>query len=119
MTTSFKSQSAQRPTAMGTLLQSSAYGSTIPVGYGLTQSNLLAIWAANLRQGGGNLKKFKQVKKGIINYCENIDFLLGHNPVRGVIQVINNGSNTPVNYASATFSSAGGRQSFAVTDPIF
>ena len=80
MTTSFKSQSAQRPTAMGTLLQSSAYGSTIPVGYGMTQSNLLAIWAANLRQGGGNVKKFKQVKKGITNYCENIDFLIGHSP---------------------------------------
>ena len=104
---------------MGTLLQSSAYGSTIPVGYGLTQSNLLAIWAANIRQGGGNTKKFKQVKKGIINYCENIDFLLGHNPVRGVIQVMNNGSNTPVNYTSASFSSAGGRQSFTVADPHF
>ena len=119
MTTSFKSQSAQRPTAMGTLLQSSAYGATIPVGYGLTQSNLLAIWAANLRQGGGSTKKFKQVKKGIINYCECIDFLLGHNPVRGVIQVMNNGSNTPVVYTSASFSSAGGRQSFTVADPHF
>jgi hypothetical protein len=119
MTTTFKNQSAHRPTAMGTLLQSSAYGSTIPVGYGLTQSNLLAIWAANLRQGGGNTKKFKQVKKGITNYEENIDFLLGHNPVRGVIQVMNNGSNTPVAYASTTFSSAGGRQSFSVTDPHF
>lgn len=119
MTTSFKSQSAQRPTAMGTLLQSSAYGATIPVGYGLTQSNLLAIWAANLRAGGGNTKKFKQVKKGITNYCECIDFLIGHNPVRGVLQVMNNGSNTPVNYTSASFSSAGGRQSFTVADPHF
>ena len=119
MTTSFKSQSAQRPTAMGTLLQNSAYGSTIPVGYGLTQSNLLAIWAANLRQGGGNTKKFKQAKKGITNYCECIDFLIGHNPVRGVIQVMNNGSNTPVVYTSASFSSAGGRQSFTVSDPHF
>ncbi len=67
MTVSFKSQSAQRPTAMGTLLQNSAYGSTIPVIYGQTQSVLLAIWAANLRQGGGGIKKFKQKKKGITN----------------------------------------------------
>ena len=119
MTNTFKSQSQQRPTAMGTLLQSSAYGSTIPVGYGLTQSNLLAIWAANLRQGGGNTKKFKQVKKGITNYCENIDFLLGHNPIRGVIQVLNNGTGYVVNYTSTTFSSAGGRQSFSVSDPHF
>ena len=60
MTVSFKNQSAQRPTAMGTLLQNSAYGSTIPVIYGQTQSVLLAIWAANLRQGGGGIKKFKK-----------------------------------------------------------
>ena len=58
MTVTFKDQAAQRPTAMGSLLQASAYGATIPVGYGQTQSNLLAIWAANLRQGGGGLMKF-------------------------------------------------------------
>jgi hypothetical protein len=58
MTTSFKTQAQQRPTAMGTLLQASAYGATIPVIYGQTQSNLLAIWAANLRQGGLGIKKF-------------------------------------------------------------
>lgn len=119
MTTSFKNQSAQRPTAMGTLLQSSAYGATIPNGYGMTQSPLLAIWAANLRQGGGNTKKFKQMKKGITNYCECIDFLLGHNPIMGVLQVINNGSNLPLNFTSQSFASAGGRQSFTVADSHF
>ena len=119
MTVTFKDQAAQRPTAMGSLLQASAYGATIPVGYGMTQSNLLAIWAANLRQGGAGIKKFKQLKKGITNYCENIDFLLGHNPIRGVLQVQNNGSNTPLAFTSQSFSGSGGRQSFEVTDPNF
>ena len=119
MTTSFKTQAQQRPTAMGSLLQASAYGATIPVIYGQTQSNLLAIWAANLRQGGGGTKKFKQSKKGITNYCENIDFLLGHNPIMGVLQIINNGSNTPLAFTKQTFSGAGGRQSFTVTDAHF
>ena len=34
---------------MGSLLQAATYGQTIPLGYGLTQSPLLAIWAL-----GGN-----------------------------------------------------------------
>ena len=119
MTATFKSQATQRPTAMGSLLQASAYGATIPVGYGQTQSNLLAIWAANLRQGGGRTKKFKQSKKGITNYCECIDFLLGHNPIRGVLQVMNNGSNTPLAFREQSFSQAGGRQSLTVTDSNF
>jgi|GEM_PF-6541352 hypothetical protein len=119
MTVTFKDQAAQRPTAMGSLLQASAYGATIPVGYGQTQSNLLAIWAANLRQGGAGTKKFKQLKKGITNYCENIDFLLGHNPIRGVLQVMNNGSNAPLAFQEQSFAGAGGRQSLTVTDPNF
>lgn len=119
MTATFKDQAAQRPTAMGSLLQASAYGATIPVGYGQTQSNLLGIWAANLRQGGAGIKKFKQLKKGITNYCECIDFLLGHNPIRGVLQVMNNGSNTPLAFTEQSFSGSGGRQSFEVTDPNF
>jgi hypothetical protein len=119
MTVTFKNQGAQRPTAFGSLLQNSAYGSTIPVIYGQTQSVLLAIWAANLRQGGAGIKKFKQIKKGITNYCENIDFLLGHNPIRGVLQVMNNGSNYPLAFTKQSFSGAGGRQSFAITDSNF
>lgn len=102
----FKNQGAQRPTAMGSLLQSSAYGATIPVIYGQTQSPLLAIWAANLRNGGGSLKKFKQFKKGITNYEENIDFLLGHNPIMGVLQVMVNGGNYPLNFTSMSFEPA-------------
>jgi hypothetical protein len=119
MTTSFKSQAQQRPTAQGSLLQASAYGATIPVIYGQTQSNLLAIWAANIRQGGAGIKKFKQLKKGITNYCENIDFLLGHNPIMGVLQIVNNGSNTPLNFTKQSFAGAGARQALTITDSNF
>ena len=97
MTSWMKSQGAKQPTAYGSLLQSSSYGSAIPVVYGQTQSPLLAIWAANLRQGGGT-KKFKQLKKGIISYVENVDFLLGHNPMMAVLQIWNNGSVLPMNF---------------------
>lgn len=68
----------------------------------MTQSPLLAIWAANLRQGG-SVKKFKQLKKGITAYVENIDFLLGHNPIMGVQQMWNNGSPYPLNFVSLQF----------------
>ncbi len=114
----FKSQSATPPTAMGSLLQSSAYGATIPVIYGQTQSPLLAIWAANLRQGG-SVKKFKQLKKGITAYCENIDFLVGHNPIMGILQMMVNGSNYPLTFTSQSFTAVAGRGSYAVTDPNF
>jgi hypothetical protein len=77
-----KAQAAAKPTALGSLLQASTYGATIPVIYGLTLSPLLAIWAANLRQGG-SVKKFKQLKKGITACVENIGFLLGHNTING------------------------------------
>jgi Putative phage tail protein len=111
---SFKSQSSQKPTAAGSLLQQSAYGQTIPNGFGMTQSPLLPIWAANLRQGG-SIKKFKQFKKGITSYVENIDFLLGHNPIRGVLQVMVNGGNYPLNFVSAVFDSG----PWTIVDPNF
>lgn len=92
----FKSQGSSKPTAMGTLLQASAYGQTIPKIYGMTQSPLLFIWAANLRLGGGpGSKKFKNFKKGVQNYIENIDALLGHNPIRNVNRVFVNGTPFP------------------------
>lgn len=112
-----KSQAALRPTALGTLLQSSAYGSVIPVGYGMTQSVLLANWAANLRQGG-SIKKFKQLKKGITAYVENIDFILGHNPIRGVNQVWVNGGLYPLTYTSETVS-VNLTPSVTISDPKF
>ena len=114
----FKSQGAQTPTAAGSLLQQSAYGQTIPNGYGQTQSPLLAIWAANLRQGGG-VKKFKQFKKGITNYVENIDFLLGHGPIMGVLQVMYNGGNFPLDFTTQSFTASAGAGSFEVSDDNF
>lgn len=96
-----KSQAATTPTALGSLLQASTYGATIPTIYGMTISPLLAIWAANLRQGG-SVKKFKQLKKGITAYVENIDFLLGHNPILGVGQMWNNGSTIPLDFTAAS-----------------
>jgi hypothetical protein len=114
----FKGQGSQRPTAYGTLLQSASYGSAIPNGYGMTMSVLLATWAANLRQGGGT-KKFKQMKKGIVSYVENIDFLLGHSPIRGVLQLMVNGGLYPLTFTSQSFSYAGGTGSVEVTDENF
>jgi len=113
----FKGQAQKQPTALGSLLQSSAYGSAIPVGYGMTQSVLLAIWAANLRQGG-SIKKFKQFKKGITDYVEDIDFLLGHNPIRGVNQLMYNGGLIPLTFTSQSFS-YDGSGSVEVTDDHF
>jgi Putative phage tail protein len=108
-----KSQAAQAPTALGSLLQASTYGATIPTIYGMTMSPLLAIWAANLRQGGSN-KKFKQLKKGITAYVENIDFLLGSNPIIGVNQLWNNGATIPLNFVNA---SSGGTAPYVLSAP--
>ncbi|HVJ09259.1 MAG TPA: phage tail protein [Acidisarcina sp.] len=99
-----KSQSTTRPTALGSLLQSSTYGSTIPQIYGQTQSALLAIWAANLRRGGST-KKLKQMKKGITAYVENVDFCIGHNPLMGVLQMWSNGHLYPLDFAVQSGSS--------------
>lgn len=115
----FKSQGAKQPTAMGSLLQSSAYGSAIPVIYGMTQSAPLAIWAGNIRQGG-NKGKAKQFKKGITQYIEDIDFLIAHNPVRGINQIMYNGGLLPLALESQSFtypSTAGA--TVVVTDPNF
>lgn len=96
-----KAQAAQAPTALGSMLQASTYGATIPTIYGMTLSPLLAIWAANLRQGGST-KKFKQLKKGITAYVENIDFLIGANPIIGVNQLWINGGTIPLTFVSAS-----------------
>lgn len=113
-----KAQAASRPTAMGTLIQQNTYGATIPVIYGITQSSLYGIWAANLRQGGPGTKKFKQDLKGVTNYIENIDFLLGHNPIMGVLQMWNNGSPIPLNFVNVTLGGSG-QASYTIADPYF
>lgn len=109
-----KAQAAQAPTALGSMLQASTYGATIPTIYGMTLSPLLAIWAANLRQGGST-KKFKQLKKGITAYVENIDFLIGANPIIGVNQLWINGGTIPLQLAS--YSQSGASGSIAIIVP--
>jgi hypothetical protein len=91
-----KNQGSQKPTAFGTLISANSYGQVIPKIYGMTQSPWLPIWAANLRTGAGpGQKKFKLFKKGVQNYIENIDGILGHNPIRGINQVFVNGTLFP------------------------
>lgn len=115
--TSGKAQAATAPTALGSLLQAATYGQTIPTVYGMTMSPLLAIWAANLRQGG-SVKKFKQLKKGITAYVENIDFLIGHNPIMGVQQMWNNGAAIPLNFTVQSYSGEQfGPTSFVISTP--
>jgi hypothetical protein len=46
-----KVSAQQKPTALGTMLQASTYGMTIPNVYGTTQVPLLVFWAADLRKG--------------------------------------------------------------------
>jgi hypothetical protein len=111
-----KAQAAQAPTAMGSLLQASTYGAAIPTIYGMTLSPLLAIWAANLRQGG-SIKKFKQLKKGITAYVENIDFLIGHNPIIGVNQMWNNGATIPLVYTTYVHTGANGSVTIPASPP--
>jgi hypothetical protein len=106
-----KNQSSQQLTAYGSMLQASTYGLTIPVIYGTTISPLLAIWAANFRQVGST-KKFKQLKKGITAYTENIDFLIGVNPILGVLQFFVNNGKYPLNFVTQT-------GSFTISDPDF
>lgn len=114
-----KNQASQRPTAFGSMLQASTYGMAIPEIYGLIQSPLLAIWANNLRQGGST-KKFKQMKKGITAYCENIDFLLGKNPILGVMQMWNNGGKLPLTFTKFQQTvTAPGPASITVSDSHF
>jgi hypothetical protein len=85
-----KSLASTRPTALGSLLNASTYGMACPTYFGCVRGNLLAIWAQNLRQGGSG-KKAK--KKGITTYIEQIDFLIGSNPIQGMLQIWVNNSN--------------------------
>jgi hypothetical protein len=114
-----KNQSATKPTALGTLLQASTYGMTIPSIIGMTRSPLLAIWANDLRQVGGSGKKGNKGKKGgPPTYVESIDFLLGHAPLRAVLQMWSNSTKYPMDFASQLFDPPYA-WTFTVTDPNF
>jgi hypothetical protein len=91
-----KSMARTRPTALGSQLQASCYGLAIPSIYGCVKSPLLVIWAQNLRQGGSG-KKAK--KKGVTTYVEQIDFLIGSNPMQGLLQFWGNRTDRyPLNF---------------------
>src|ERR1035437_9953972 len=76
--------------------QSSVYGATIPVYYGCTRGTPLLIWAPGVwcRKGDGlhGSKKSSSIG-GPTNYVENVDFLIGHNPIAGVLRFYYNQEN--------------------------
>jgi hypothetical protein len=115
-----KGQSHQQPTAAGTMISASPYGQAVPIIMGMTRVALLPIWAENLRNYGSG-KKFKNKKKGIQSYAENIDFLIGSNPGLCVNQAWDNNNNlSPLNATSVTassFSAVPG--SVTISDPYF
>lgn len=99
------SQSGLRPSALGTTVQSSTYGSTIPVIYGRTKTALYLIWSANLRKSGGG-KKYKKTKgkKSVPNFVQNVDFLIGHNPIVCALTAWENQNQRfPMDFTSQTF----------------
>jgi hypothetical protein len=111
-----KNQSGQSPTAFGSMLQASTYGMTIPVICGRTISPLLAIWANNMRLAGSDKKLKNFFKKGGPAYCENIDFLIGKNPLLGTLQWYVNSAKYPLDFATQSFS---GNGPWVITDPDF
>ena len=116
-----KTNSQITPTALGSLLQASVYGQTVPTIYGMQKSPLLAIWAQNIRQGPPpGTKKLKAKKKGTMVYIENIDFLVGHNPIMGLMQFWMNTTKLPLNFTSTTSAvSSYGPQTVTISDPYF
>jgi hypothetical protein len=117
-------QQQTKPTAMGTLVQSSAYGATITDGFGMVQVPLLFIWAANLRQGNSG-KKLKSKFKGDNGYYENICALVGCNPISSINQLWNNGGLYPLQLNTQVFHRPGFTNpecvigSVSVPDPNF
>src|SRR5260370_743272 len=94
-----KSQSRTKPTALGTMLNASTYGATIPTIFGTVKSPLLVIWAAKLRKGGSGKKGKLAKKKGAPpTYVENCDFLIGSNPIEGCLQAWLNNNRYPLNF---------------------
>ena len=113
-----KGQSQQKPTAMGSMLQASCYGLTIPNVMGLVKSPLYPIEAWNLRQGYSSGKKDK--KKGIKTYVENVDMLLGSNPIVGYHAIWSNNDPKAGDYYTAEHPTiAASQTSVSISDPLF
>lgn len=95
---SSKTAAIQKPTALGSLASAATYGMAIPNIYGTVRAALLAIWAQNLRSGKCRGKKYKGKKKSVPNYVESIDFLIGSNPIEGVLQAYLNKGKYSLNF---------------------
>src|SRR5260370_35117282 len=114
-----KSQSRTKPTALGTMLNASTYGATIPTIFGTVKSPLLVIWAANLRKGGSGKKGKLAKKKGAPpTYVENCDFLIGSNPIEGGLQAWLNNKRYPLNFVRYDTTIPAGRP-VTIPDPHF
>ena len=116
-----KSQASTRPTALGSMLQSSTYGATIPMVIGTTRSPFLPIWAADLRIGASGKKGKGKGKKGPPTYVENIDMLIGSNPILNVLQIWFNAVRYPLNFLTQDFPPVAGLVPtvFTISDPNF
>lgn len=99
-----KSQSVHRPTAFGSLLSVGVYGRGIPNYVGTTKGPLLPINAFNLRFGKSG-KKGKKSKKGPPTYVENIEILIGSNPILNVLQMWFNAIRYQLNFLSVDIES--------------
>jgi hypothetical protein len=115
-----KAAAATKPTALGSMLQSSTYGMTIPMVFGRVLSPVLSIWAAHLRSGGSDKKKKTLFKKSPPTYVENIDFILGHNPIFNVLQIWRNQSdNFPLNFTTYTHNAGLAQTTITIPDADF
>src|SRR6266849_337379 len=113
-----KSNSIQRMYLAGLQAQSSVYGATCPVIYGCARSSLLMTWQHDLREGGSS-KKGK--KKGMKSYVENATFMIGHNPIAGVLQIWESQTKHYLNRVkyTTTFVPASGGNSVTIPDAKF
>src|ERR1035438_2432194 len=102
------SNSQIRTVALGATIQSSTYGQTIPRIFGRCKSALYLTWAANLRQGASGKGAKKENLLGPLSkifglgqgYLENVDFLVGHNPILNALQFwVNQTQWLPLNFA--------------------
>jgi hypothetical protein len=92
-----QSNANTKPTGLGTTLGTSLYGTAIQTIIGRTKAALQLIWANNLRvnpNGSGKKGKGGGKKGGPDNYLENVDLLLGSNPIVTPLQVWANQSDS-------------------------
>ncbi len=89
-----------RPVQLGTTVNNSVYGSVIPVCYGRTKGALYLIWAADQHKSGTSSQGGKGKKSSQPTYAEHVDFLIGHNPIAGVLEMWQNNQPLPLNTLS-------------------